>query len=99
MKIAFNSPEMQTACRKWLDANARDNDEDLRQTELAIRNFKPMKWINQLPKVNTWVLTYSPDPMFFHVAELQDDGEWWDGDNWLDQDAFTHWQSLPEPPK
>lgn len=73
---------------KWLDVGTVDR-------------VPGSKWISvkeRLPEVGEDVLAYLGEGIF-EICWTLKDGCWETRDSYLDMDAVTHWQPLPEPPK
>lgn len=59
------------------------------------------KWISvkeRTPKAGEDVIAYLGEGIF-EICWMLKGGVWETRDSYLDADAVTHWQSLPEPPK
>lgn len=59
------------------------------------------EWISvkeRLPKAGEDVIAYLGEGIF-EICWMLKDGCWETRDAYLDTDAVTHWQPLPEPPK
>lgn len=75
---------------------------DRNQYEKGYRDgLKASEWISvkeRLPKAGEDVIAYLGEGIF-EICWTLKDGCWETRDSYLDMDAVTHWQPLPEPPK